>query len=77
MLGFSSSRFKRAELEWVAYAAVALGTLKLLFEDLRFGNPASLVASLLFYGLILILMPRLTRLGRRETESGASCLKPS
>ena len=64
LLGFSGSRWKRAELVWVAYVAIGLGTLKLLFEDLRFGNAASLVASLLFYGLILILIPRLTRLGR-------------
>ena len=61
ILGFSGSHLKRAELLWVAYVAIALGALKLLFEDLRFGNPASLVASLLFYGLILILIPRLTR----------------
>ena len=64
ILGFSGSRLKRAELLWVAYVAIAFGTLKLLFEDLRFGNAASLVASLLFYGLILILIPRLTRFGR-------------
>jgi len=64
ILSFSGSRLKRAELSWVAYLAIAFGTLKLLFEDLRFGNAASLVASLLFYGLILILIPRLTRLGR-------------
>jgi hypothetical protein len=38
-------------------------SLKLLFEDLRFGDAASLVVSLLFYGLILILLPRLTRRG--------------
>jgi hypothetical protein len=61
ILGFSGSHLKRAELLWVAYVAIALGALKLLFEDLRFGNPASLVASLLFYGLILTLIPRLTR----------------
>ena len=65
-LGFVGSRWKRIELGWVAYAAVAFGTLKLLFEDLRFGNAASLVVSLLFYGLILILLPRLTR--RSETQ---------
>ena len=59
--GFLSSRWKHLELGWAAYAAVAFGTLKLLFEDLRFGNAASLVVSLLFYGLILILLPRLTR----------------
>ncbi len=66
-LGFLGSNWKRIELGWVAYAAVAFGTLKLLFEDLRFGNAASLVVSLLFYGLILILLPRLTRRGRIES----------
>jgi len=62
-VGFAllGSREKRIELIWLAYAAVAFGTLKLLFEDLRFGNAASLVVSLLFYGMILILLPRLTR----------------
>jgi hypothetical protein len=65
-LGFSGSHLERAEQLWVAYVAIAFGTLKLLFEDLRFGNPASLVASLMFYGLILILIPRLTRHGRNR-----------
>lgn len=60
-LGYFGSRWNRIELAWVAYTAVAFGTLKLLFEDLRFGNAASLVVSLLFYGLILIQLPRLTR----------------
>lgn len=60
-LAYLGSRWNRIELAWVAYTAVAFGTLKLLFEDLRFGNAASLVLSLLFYGLILILLPRLTR----------------
>jgi hypothetical protein len=60
-LGFLSFRWRRVELGWIAYTAVAFGTLKLMFEDLRFGNAASLVVSLLFYGLILILLPRLTR----------------
>ena len=70
-LGFLGSHWKRVELGWVAYAAVAFGTLKLLFEDLRFGNAASLVLSLLFYGLILILLPRLTRRGRSNPEAAA------
>src|SRR5579864_1539498 len=61
VLAYLGSRWHRIELAWVAYTAVAFGTLKLLFEDLRFGNAASLVVSLLFYGLILILLPRLTR----------------
>ncbi len=65
-LAFLGSRWKRIELGWVAYAAVAFGTLKLLFEDLRFGNASSLVVSLLFYGLILILLPRLSKRGAVE-----------
>ena len=63
-LSWLGSRSRRVELVWVAYATVALGALKLLVEDLRFGNAGSLVVSLLCYGLILILIPKLTRLGQ-------------
>jgi hypothetical protein len=66
-LGFAGSRWKRVELGWVAYAAVGFGTLKLLLEDLRFGNASSLVGSLLCYGSVLILLPRLTRRGPTES----------
>lgn len=62
-----ASRVRRVELGWVAYAAVGLGTLKLVFEDLRYGSAISLVVSFLFYGLILILLPRMTR-GGSETR---------
>jgi len=65
-LGYLAMRNRRVELGWVAYTALGFGTLKLLFEDLRFGNTASLVVSLLFYGLVLVLLPRLTR--RNESE---------
>ena len=41
--------------------SLAFGTLKLIFEDLRFGNASSMVVSLLFYGLVLILLPKLIR----------------
>jgi len=58
--GFLGARLKRVELTWAAYAAVGFGTLKLAFEDLRYGNAASLVVSLLFYGLVLILLPRIS-----------------
>ena len=61
VLGVLCSRQKRMELGWAAYAVVAFGTIKLVLEDLRFGNTASLVVSLLFYGMVLILLPRLTR----------------
>jgi hypothetical protein len=66
-LEFLGSRWKRVELGWVAYAAVGFGTLKLLFEDLRFGNAASLVVSFLCYGMVLILLPRFTRRGQTQS----------
>ena len=62
-LGFLGARGKRVELGWLAYLTVGLGTFKLFLEDLRFGNPASLVVSLFFYGLILVLLPPLTKRG--------------
>lgn len=65
-LGFFGAGRKRVELGWLAYATVSLGTLKLFLEDLRFGNAPSLVVSLLFYGLILVLLPRLAK--RSESE---------
>jgi len=65
-LGYAGSRWNRIELGWVAYGAIGLGALKMVAEDLRFGNAATLMVSLLFYGLILILLPRLTRFGRVE-----------
>ncbi|MGA8220049.1 MAG: hypothetical protein WB780_00230 [Candidatus Acidiferrales bacterium] len=65
LLAFAGARWKRMELVWLAYAAAALGSLKLIFEDLRFGNTQSLAASLLIYGVVLILIPRLVRAKRR------------
>jgi hypothetical protein len=59
--GYSGSRWNRPELGWVAYTVVACGAVKLLLEDLRFGNAASLVVSFLFYGAILIVLPKLMR----------------
>ena len=61
ILGILGARRNRVELIWLAYATIVLGTLKLFLEDLRFGNALTLVISLLFYGLILILLPRLTK----------------
>lgn len=69
-LGYLAMRLRRVELGWVAYTALGFGTLKLLFEDLRFGNTASLVVSLLFYGLVLVLLPRLTRRNESEENGG-------
>jgi len=65
-IAYLGSLWKRVELGWVAYAAVALGTLKLFLEDLRTGNATSLVVSLLFYGVVLIVLPKMMQRGPRE-----------
>ena len=63
LLAFVGARWNRRELVWIAYAAAVLGSLKLAFEDLRFGTTQSLAVSLLIYGAVLILIPRLVRAG--------------
>ncbi len=64
LLAFVGARWKHLELVWMAYAAAVLGSLKLVFEDLRIGSTQSLAASLLIYGTVLILIPRMVRAGR-------------
>jgi hypothetical protein len=59
-LRFGGSRTGRRELIWVSYAAIALGVVKLIFEDFRQSHPAALAVSLLCYGAFLILAPRLS-----------------
>jgi hypothetical protein len=66
LLAFVGARWKHSELIWMAYAAAVLGCLKLALEDLRFGNNQSLAVSLLIYGVVLILIPRMVRAGKRS-----------
>jgi hypothetical protein len=66
-LRFSGSRTSHRELIWISYAAIALGTVKLLLEDFRQSHPAALAFSLVCYGAMLILLPRL---GGRASRSG-------
>jgi len=49
------------ELAWLVYTLVAVGSLKLLLQDVRVGRPPMLVASLGLYGSLLILVPRLLK----------------
>jgi hypothetical protein len=60
-LGWSGSRFRRAELLWLAYAAIALCTLKLLLEDLRSGSAVAIAFSFFCYGMVWVLVPRFSR----------------
>jgi hypothetical protein len=61
MFAFAGSRWKRIELAWLAYALIVFCTLKLLFEDLRSGSAVAIAASLFFYGMAWVLVPRLAR----------------
>jgi hypothetical protein len=60
-LGWSGSRFRRAELLWLAYAAIAFCTLKLLLEDLRSGSAVAIAFSFFCYGMVWVLVPRFSR----------------
>jgi hypothetical protein len=61
LLGWSGSRFRRAELLWLAYAAIAFCTLKLLVEDLRSGSAVTIAFSFFSYGMVWVLVPRFAR----------------
>ncbi|HET9838637.1 MAG TPA: hypothetical protein VFR84_10410, partial [Candidatus Angelobacter sp.] len=60
-LGWSGPRFRRAELTWLAYAAMASCAVKLLYEDLHAGSPGAIAFSLFCYGMCWLLVPRLAR----------------
>ena len=60
-LAVGAARLGLAELRWLVYPVVVLGGLKLLTQDVRLGRPATLVVSLALYGLVLVLLPRLTK----------------
>lgn len=61
VLGWLGARLKRAELAWLAYAAIALCTVKLLFEDLRAGSAGSIAFSLFCYGMCWLVVPRFSK----------------
>jgi hypothetical protein len=61
LLGWSGSRFRRAELLWLAYAAIVFCTLKLLVEDLRSGSAVTIAFSFFCYGMVWVLVPRFSR----------------
>lgn len=55
------AHWRRRELIWIGYAAIAVVTVKLFVEDFHQDSPAALAIALLAYGTVLILTPRLTR----------------
>lgn len=61
LLGWSGTRFRRAELLWLAYAAIVFCTLKLLLEDLQSGSAVAIAFSFFCYGMMWVLVPRFSR----------------
>lgn len=57
-LVFWNAEVERPEYRWIAFALLALVGLKLLFEDLPNGRPATLFVALAVYGAALVLVPR-------------------
>jgi hypothetical protein len=60
---FAGARAGRPQMIRVAYAAVALGAAKLLFEDLRHGQMEFIAGSIFAVALTLIAVPRLAKRG--------------
>ena len=54
-----SPRF--VEFGWLAYGVLAVGGLKILFEDFPNSRPSTLFLALAIYGAALILVPRISR----------------
>jgi hypothetical protein len=54
-------RARLPALSWMVYTILALGAIKLAFEDLRVGGAATLFLSLGLYGGALIVAPRFLR----------------
>jgi len=68
LVAASGSRWKRAELVWTAYGMLAAVSAKLLLEDLPHGHSGAIAVSIFLYAVTLILVPRMARSGRGNTE---------
>lgn len=61
LLAYAGSRWRRVELVWTAYGALAFLTAKLLLEDIRHGQSGSIAISICLYAVALIIVPRVAR----------------
>jgi hypothetical protein len=75
-LAFAGGRLGRTALVRTAYAAVALVTAKLLFEDLRHGRLEYTAGSIVAVALTLIAVPRLTRTRRNVSTEQKPAMHP-
>ena len=60
-LAWAGRRWSLQELTWLVYPVLVGGGLKLLWEDLRYGQPITMFLALALYGGALIATPRLMR----------------
>jgi hypothetical protein len=58
-LAWLGRRPPHLEAGWLAYPLLGFTGLKMLLEDLPRGRPATLILAFAFYGLALILVPRI------------------
>jgi len=63
------ARGRARDFRYLAYAALALGALKLLLDDLPHGTPAGRFAAFALYGLALLGAPSLLRSADRSKKS--------
>jgi hypothetical protein len=67
-LALAARRMDLVEMGWLVYPILALGLGKLLWEDLRTGNPMALSVSFALFGAALILAPRILRGGKGKDK---------
>ncbi len=65
-LALAGSCWKRQELVWLAYGALAVTGAKILVEDVRHGHLLVIAASFVLYAATLIVLPRLAGHGHRD-----------
>jgi hypothetical protein len=68
LLAYAGSKWRRRELIWTAYGALAFVTVKLLLEDLRHSQSGSIAISIFLYAVALIVVPRLGRSVKRSVQ---------
>ncbi|MGD8395537.1 MAG: hypothetical protein PVF43_08685 [Candidatus Eiseniibacteriota bacterium] len=72
VLAWAGGRSRTLVAGWLVYPLLVVGGVKLLVEDVHVGRASTLVASMVLYGLALILAPRLRRKAAAATaERGA------
>ena len=67
-LALSSRHERWPEARWLAYPVLALVGIKMIFEDFPNGRPLTMFIALALVGGALILVAKLLRRKKRETE---------